>query len=68
MEAALIGLISSVTPNEVLSGKELSFRLKSLVMCVCRGGAFMTATLPSIDLFRMLGRTNKRFADFSKVG
>lgn len=30
MEAALIGRVSSVTPNQVLSGKELSFRLKSL--------------------------------------
>lgn len=65
MEAALIGRVSSVTLNEVLSGKELSFRLKSLGE---GGGAFMTATLPSIDLFRMLERTNKRCADFSMVG
>lgn len=30
METPLIGRVNSVTANKVLSGKELSFRIKSL--------------------------------------
>lgn len=43
-----IGGVYAETANEVLSGKELSFLMKS-------AGAFMTAVMPRICIFRTRG-------------